>query len=160
MDHKVSLTAPTHQPTRVRERGVRRFKTMKLAQRFLSVHAAVYNLFTLSRHLVSAGNYRMLRAGAMWSWRQVVEHLIACRVRRYLTILNRSGYLWRLSERKFNSDLNIQSTPLARHLLNMTCTFLSAVLRASSGLISPVAAWRNISGMIQDPNTSEMPALT
>ena len=44
----------SHQPTRVRERGMRRFKSIEQAQRFLGVHAAVYNLFNLGRHLVSA----------------------------------------------------------------------------------------------------------
>jgi putative transposase len=39
----------SHQPTRVRERGMRRFKSTRQAQRFLSVHAAVYNLFNLGR---------------------------------------------------------------------------------------------------------------
>ncbi len=34
----------SHQPTRVRERGMRRFKSMQQAQRFLTVHAAVYCL--------------------------------------------------------------------------------------------------------------------
>ncbi|WP_425270421.1 DDE-type integrase/transposase/recombinase [Marinobacterium iners] len=33
----------SHQPTRARERGVRRFKSIDQAQRFLSVHAVVYN---------------------------------------------------------------------------------------------------------------------
>ena len=42
----------SHQPTRVRERGMRRFKSMKRAQRFLNVHAAVYNFFNLMRHLL------------------------------------------------------------------------------------------------------------
>ena len=41
----------SHQPTRVRERGMRRFKSSQQAQRFLSVHAAVYNLFNLGRTL-------------------------------------------------------------------------------------------------------------
>ncbi len=40
----------SHQPTRVRERGMRRFKSMQQAQRFLTVHAAVYNLFNFGRH--------------------------------------------------------------------------------------------------------------
>ena len=35
-----------------RERGMRRFKSMKRAQRFLNVHAAVYNFFNLMRHLL------------------------------------------------------------------------------------------------------------
>jgi putative transposase len=60
----------SHQPTRVRERGVRRFKSPRQAQRFLNIHATVYNLFNLGRHLVSAIHYRLLRQGAMLSWRQ------------------------------------------------------------------------------------------
>ena len=32
----------SHQPTRVRERGMRRFKSIVQAQRFLGVHSAVY----------------------------------------------------------------------------------------------------------------------
>ena len=46
--------AYTHEATRVRERGMRRFKSVGQAQRFVSAHAAVYNLFNLGRHLVSA----------------------------------------------------------------------------------------------------------
>jgi len=61
----------SHQPTRVRERGMRRFKSMRQAQRFLSVHAAVYNLFNLGRQLVSASHYRDLRQGAFASWDSV-----------------------------------------------------------------------------------------
>ena len=37
----------SHQPTRVRERGMRRFKSAAQAQRFLTVHAVVYTLFNL-----------------------------------------------------------------------------------------------------------------
>jgi len=58
----------SHQPTRVRERGMRRFKLMQQAQRFLTVHAAVYNLFNLGRHHVSAKNYRFFRSRALASW--------------------------------------------------------------------------------------------
>ena len=58
----------SHQPTRVRERGMRRFKTVKQAQRFLGVHAAIYNLFNLGRHLVSADHYRNLRTSAFNDW--------------------------------------------------------------------------------------------
>ena len=61
----------SHQPTRVRERGMRRFKSKRQAQRFLSVHAAVYNLFNLGRHLISASHYRDLRHGAFVSWDSV-----------------------------------------------------------------------------------------
>ncbi len=58
----------SHQPTRVRERGMRRFKSSHQAQRFLAVHSAVYNLFNLGRHLISAEHYRTLRQGAFVSW--------------------------------------------------------------------------------------------
>ena len=58
----------SHQPTRVRERGMRRFKSMQQAQYFLSVHAMVYNLFNLGRHLISAKYYRLLRQRAFASW--------------------------------------------------------------------------------------------
>ncbi len=58
----------SHQPTRVRERGMRRFKTHRQAQRFLNIHAAVYKLFNLGRHLVSAQHYRNLRENAFGRW--------------------------------------------------------------------------------------------
>ncbi len=59
----------SHQPTRVRERVICRFKSMQQAQRLLCVHAAVYNLFNLGRHLVSAKNYRFFRLRAFASWK-------------------------------------------------------------------------------------------
>ena len=62
----------SHESTRVRERGMRRFKSPKQAQRFLSAHAAVYNLFNLGRHLVRAEYYRSLRISAFKEWKAVV----------------------------------------------------------------------------------------
>ena len=59
----------SHQPTRVRDRGMRRFKSSHQAQRFLGVHASVCNLFNLGRHLVSANHYRQLGESAFASWR-------------------------------------------------------------------------------------------
>ena len=59
----------SHQPTRVREWGMRCFKSSRQAQSFLSAHAAVYNLFNLGRHLVSAKHYRFLRMRAFASWK-------------------------------------------------------------------------------------------
>jgi len=61
----------SHQPTWVRERGMRRFKSMTQAQRLLEAHAEVYNLFNLGRHCISASNYRMLRSRAFASWKSV-----------------------------------------------------------------------------------------
>ena len=62
----------SHEPTRVRERGMRRFKSVLQAQRFLGAHAAVYNLFNLGRHLVSAENYRYFRLRAFAAWDKAV----------------------------------------------------------------------------------------
>jgi putative transposase len=58
----------SHEPTRVRERGMRRFKSVGQAQRFLDTHAAVYNLFNLGRHLIGAEHYRNLRISAFSEW--------------------------------------------------------------------------------------------
>ena len=62
----------SHQPTRMRARGMRKFKSMHQAQRFLGAHAAVYNLFNLGRHLISAENYRYFRLRAFATWEKVV----------------------------------------------------------------------------------------
>jgi putative transposase len=62
----------SHEPTRVRERGMRKFKSVKHAQRFLGVHAAVSNLFNLGRHLINAGHYRNLRIAAFADWNRAV----------------------------------------------------------------------------------------
>ena len=55
----------SHEMTRVREREMRRFKSVGQAQRFLVTHAAVSNLFNLGRHLVRAEHYRDLRVSAL-----------------------------------------------------------------------------------------------
>jgi putative transposase len=62
----------SHEMTRVRERGMRKFKTMDQAQRFVTVHATVNNLFNLGRHLVSTNHYRNLRVGAFSEWSRAV----------------------------------------------------------------------------------------
>ena len=62
----------SHEATRVRERGIRRFKSIRQAQRFLGAHAAVSNLFNLGRHLVRADHYRNLRTSAFTEWSRAV----------------------------------------------------------------------------------------
>jgi len=62
----------SHEPTRVRERGMRKFKSVRQARRFLGAHAAVSNLFNLGRHLVSAEHYRNLRVSAFADWNRAV----------------------------------------------------------------------------------------
>ena len=61
-----------HEATRVRERVMRRFKSVGQAQRFLGAHAAVSNLFNLGRHLVRARHYRDLRMSAFEEWSRAV----------------------------------------------------------------------------------------
>jgi putative transposase len=58
----------SHQPTRQRERHMRRFKSVAQAQRFLAVHDAVHNLFTVGRHQLRAGHQRLLRSRAFVAW--------------------------------------------------------------------------------------------
>jgi putative transposase len=62
----------SHEATRVRERGMRKFKSVRQARRFLGAHAAVSNLFNLGRHLVSAKHYRKLRVLAFTEWSRAV----------------------------------------------------------------------------------------
>ena len=62
----------SRESTRVRERGMRRFKSMWQAQRFLGAHAVVSNLFNPGRHLVRAYHYRNLRMGAFREWSRAV----------------------------------------------------------------------------------------
>ena len=58
----------SYQSTRQRERQMRRFKSISQAQRFLSIHAAIQNLFKLGRHLLTAKYYRLFRLRAFASW--------------------------------------------------------------------------------------------
>jgi hypothetical protein len=55
----------SHQPLRRREREMQRFKSPGSAQRFVSVHSAVYNTFNVQRHLISRRTLRLFRAEAM-----------------------------------------------------------------------------------------------
>ena len=57
---------------RVRERGMRKFKPVRQAQRFLGTHAAVSNLFNLGRHLVRAEHYRDLRVSTFEEWSRAI----------------------------------------------------------------------------------------
>jgi putative transposase len=61
----------SHEPTRQRERQMRRFKSWWQAQRFLTVHGVVGNLFRIGRHLLQAANQRLLRSRAFVEWNAV-----------------------------------------------------------------------------------------
>ena len=58
----------SHEHTREQERQMRGFRSDGHAQRFLSVHSQLHNLFRLGRHLLRATNYRALRARAFGTW--------------------------------------------------------------------------------------------
>jgi putative transposase len=63
----------SHVPIRRRERKMHGFKSPGSAQRFLSIHASVYNNFNPGRHLISAANHRQLRSDAFAAWRQALD---------------------------------------------------------------------------------------
>ncbi len=50
---------------------MQRFKSADQAQRFLSLHASVNNLFGYGRHLVRAENHQLLRQRAISTWSQI-----------------------------------------------------------------------------------------
>src|ERR1043165_9054033 len=61
----------SHQPTRRRERQMRRLKSARQAQRFLSAHDQINNLFHLHRDHLPAADYRAVRAQAFAIWVEV-----------------------------------------------------------------------------------------
>src|SRR3712207_4444273 len=61
----------SHQPTRRRERRMKRFKSAGQAQRFLSAHDQINNLFQLRRAHVTATQHRTARARAFAIWAEV-----------------------------------------------------------------------------------------
>jgi transposase-like protein len=62
----------SREPVRRREK-LQGFKTPGSTQRFLSMHAATYNAFTVPRHLTTARTHRLLRAEAFAAWREAAD---------------------------------------------------------------------------------------
>ncbi len=58
----------SHLAVRRRERKMQRFKSQGQAQRFVSIHGAISNLFNVQRHLISRSTLRTFRATAMEGW--------------------------------------------------------------------------------------------
>ena len=69
--HANNRAEVSHEHTREQERQMRGFASTAQAQRFLSVHGQVHNLFRLGRHLLRAANYRVLRGRAFAAWQEV-----------------------------------------------------------------------------------------
>jgi putative transposase len=67
----------SHQPTRRRERIMKRFKSAGQAQRFLSVHDQVANLFRRPAN-TNAADHRKARAKAFTIWANVSGIVAAC----------------------------------------------------------------------------------
>ena len=61
----------SHQPTRVREKVMRRFKSARHLQRFASVHDQVGNLFMYCRYNTNAQQKREARDQAFETWERV-----------------------------------------------------------------------------------------
>ena len=61
----------SHQPTRRRERIMKRFKSARQVQRFLSTHDQVANLFPRRRDRHTAANLRSDRTQAFATWADV-----------------------------------------------------------------------------------------
>jgi putative transposase len=67
----------SHQPTRRREWQMKRFKSARQAQRFLSIHDPISNLFHLRRHQLKAANYRKARRAAFEAWADITSEALA-----------------------------------------------------------------------------------
>jgi transposase-like protein len=63
----------SHQPTREREKRMRRFKSAQHAQRFVEVHGIIASHFRPRRHLLSAAEYRQLRSKRFRVWNEVTR---------------------------------------------------------------------------------------
>lgn len=61
----------SHQPVRRRERIMKRFKSQRHLQRFVSIHDPIANMFHIPRHDIPSGHHRELRAEAMNLWGQI-----------------------------------------------------------------------------------------
>ena len=66
--HQNNRAENSHLPIRRRERKQQRFKSQGSAQRFLSAHGPIYNLFNTQQHLVSRPTLRIFRAKAFEGW--------------------------------------------------------------------------------------------
>ena len=58
----------SHVPIRRRERKSQRFRSVRNAQKLLSAHGQIYNLFNYRRHLISRTTLRKFRSQAQTEW--------------------------------------------------------------------------------------------
>ncbi len=67
----------SHQPTRERERRMRRFKSPGHAQRFLAAYGPIATHFRPRRYRLSAATYRRVRDHRFTTWREVAGLTVA-----------------------------------------------------------------------------------
>jgi putative transposase len=67
----------SHQPTRLREKVMRRFKSAGHAQRFLSVFGIITSFFRVGRHLYRANGYREVMKTRFAVWEEVIGDQLA-----------------------------------------------------------------------------------
>jgi len=63
----------SHQPTRLREKVMRRFKSARHAQRFLSVFGIITSFFRVGRHLYRAHGYREVMKTRFAVWKEATS---------------------------------------------------------------------------------------
>ena len=61
----------SHRPTRQRERAMKRFKSIRHAQRVLSAFSGISPHFRPRRHLLSAADYRQVMADRFAVWNEI-----------------------------------------------------------------------------------------
>jgi putative transposase len=67
----------SHQPTRRRERQMKRFKSARHVQRFVSIHDPIANLFHFPRNQLTATDYRAARSHAFEAWAEIAGARLA-----------------------------------------------------------------------------------
>ena len=67
----------SHVPIRRRERKAQKFRSVRNAQKLLSVHGQIYNLFNYRRHLTSRNTLRKFRQQAQAEWNSVTAPVCA-----------------------------------------------------------------------------------
>jgi putative transposase len=67
----------SHQPTRRRERQMKRFKSARHVQHFVSIHDPIANLFYLRRDHATASQYRAARSQAFEDWAEIAGARLA-----------------------------------------------------------------------------------
>ena len=61
----------SHLPFRRREYAMLKFRRMRSLQKFVSIHASIFNHFNKERHLNSRDRYKVQREAALVEWQQL-----------------------------------------------------------------------------------------